>query len=406
VTSDSSSKLRLLCVINKPPTPQSSGSRVRLHHLLEGFASEFLVDTVLVGRWDESERAATQVVTSGRVEVVRQLRCRANRPNAVLTDLLFGTRWRAWDVPATKRLLQEYVAATAPDVVWASGCWAAPVLPWRAGVPIVVDLQHDERRSVVDDVLAAPTVRALVRALSEAPARLWAEAQVVRKATGITTAGAAVRAARTPHAVVVDNGASPLPISTRAPETGHILFVGNLHYSPNRDGIVWFLREVLPRVKSRLPFVYVSVVGDGNERLGIHAPPDVRFYGFVPSLSEFYRSAEVVVAPLRRGSGTKTKVLEAMAQSVPVVTTPVGIEGLDVRHEVHILVATTSAEFADAIIDSLLHPNLSLARARAAYVHVTSQFNWVSAQQRSAGSVRQAAERGCWSPSGKKTRPA
>ena len=105
-----------------------------------------------------------------------------------------------------------------------------------------------------------------------------------------------------------------------------VLFVAPGFYEANARGLQWFLREVWPIVKQRALGAHVRVVGLGWERFPPH--PDVSFIGWRESLEDEYASARLVIAPLFAGGGTKIKILEAMAAARPVVTTPVGAEGL------------------------------------------------------------------------------
>lgn len=109
-----------------------------------------------------------------------------------------------------------------------------------------------------------------------------------------------------------------------------LLFVGYMARSENQDAMMWFAREILPLVRAELPRVEVSLAG-------AHTPPDIaatleaagiKVLGFVPDLEDEYRRATAVVVPLRQGAGVKFKVVEALVRGVPVVTTPVGAEGI------------------------------------------------------------------------------
>jgi glycosyltransferase involved in cell wall biosynthesis len=79
--------------------------------------------------------------------------------------------------------------------------------------------------------------------------------------------------------------------------------------------------------------------------------------GYVPDLADVYRSAAVAVAPLRFGAGVKGKVCEAMAAGIPVITTPIGAEGLDVEAETEIVIASDPSEFADGLVRLLERPD-------------------------------------------------
>ena len=156
-----------------------------------------------------------------------------------------------------------------------------------------------------------------------------------------------------PHArvlvspVVVDVPA--VPRDAAAP--GRCLFVGSgsLH---NVEALEWFLRECWPGVRERCPQAELHVVGTVSARLAT-VPAGVVVQGEVPDLTEEYRHAQLVVAPLRTGSGLKVKVVEAMCHGVAIVTTSVGAQGLMGLQPAPFLVADTSGEFVAAVLTVL-----------------------------------------------------
>lgn len=131
--------------------------------------------------------------------------------------------------------------------------------------------------------------------------------------------------------------ASAVPNSVSLPRLGligrrkrsgnpNMLFVGSLRYLPNVDGLLWFIRSVLPR----LPGARLRIVGRAPpESLRVHARAGrVEFMGYVEDLATAYREAALAIAPMRSGGGTRLKILEAAAHGVPVVATRVAAAGL------------------------------------------------------------------------------
>lgn len=139
-----------------------------------------------------------------------------------------------------------------------------------------------------------------------------------------------------PHAVDHPVGAVP-----------RLLFVGALTYEPNRLGVEWFVNEVLPSIRAAVGAVEFVVVGDhdGIDVNDLRAP-DVTFAGWVLDVTDHYRSATIAVVPLRSGGGTRVKVIEALARSVPLVSTSFGCAGHDLVAGEELLVADDAAQFA------------------------------------------------------------
>jgi glycosyltransferase involved in cell wall biosynthesis len=162
-------------------------------------------------------------------------------------------------------------------------------------------------------------------------------------------------------------------------QTIDLVFVGSMDWLPNVDGIQWFVREVLPLIRRQRPECSVAIVGRtppssiaalgrGDER--------IRVTGTVPDIRPFLWSAAVSIVPLRIGGGTRLKVYEAMAARVPVVSTTVGAEGLEVRHPDDIRLADSPEAFAAACSELLANAGLRRHQAATAWDMVAARFSW------------------------------
>jgi len=136
----------------------------------------------------------------------------------------------------------------------------------------------------------------------------------------------------------------PPPSTTDRP---HVLFVGPTHVDANRNGVVWFVREVLPLLRRQVPDVVLDIVG-GKAPADVRAlaGPQVRVHGYVPDLDPFLASACVSIVPLRVGGGTRLKILNALAHGIPTVSTTIGAEGLDLEPGRDLLLADEPDAFA------------------------------------------------------------
>lgn len=139
------------------------------------------------------------------------------------------------------------------------------------------------------------------------------------------------------------------------------MFLGNLNYYPNQDAISFFMEQVLPKFQQQTAHsIRLDVAGSGAWE-GIHkyqANQNFRHVGFVPDVIAAYQDADAVVVPLRAGGGTRIKVLEAFSYRRPVVSTTIGIEGLEVEDGTHVLVADTPDDFAKQCLQLLEKPQL------------------------------------------------
>lgn len=120
-----------------------------------------------------------------------------------------------------------------------------------------------------------------------------------------------------------------------------LVFVGSMDYFPNVEAASAFSRQIWPRVRERMPDARLWIVGasPGPAVRALAELPGVRVTGTVPDVRPYYRDALAAIVPLRTGGGTRLKILEAMAAGVPVISTPLGAEGLDVTPGGDILIA-------------------------------------------------------------------
>jgi glycosyltransferase involved in cell wall biosynthesis len=133
-------------------------------------------------------------------------------------------------------------------------------------------------------------------------------------------------------------------------ERRDIAFLGGFSHGPNPEAMEYFVREVMPLLRERLPEVSLRIYGSSiTERIRALAADDVVIEGWVPSVTEVYATCRVFVAPLRSGAGLKGKVIGALAFGVPCVLSPVAAEGTGVRDGQEALIAETAAQWVESI---------------------------------------------------------
>jgi glycosyltransferase involved in cell wall biosynthesis len=197
----------------------------------------------------------------------------------------------------------------------------------------------------------------------------------------------------------------PLPIGSGpaegAPRRGSapftLLFVGTLGYYPNEDGIRHFCTEVVPliRARARREFL-VHVVGTGATPAiqALEQVPEVRLIGVVPDVAPWYADADAVIVPVRSGGGTRIKVLEAVAYRRPVVSTSIGIEGIDARDGEHVLVGDTPEALAEGCRRLMEDPELAERLVERAYALFTRAYSMEAVARAFAGASPPPPPRG------------
>jgi glycosyltransferase involved in cell wall biosynthesis len=193
--------------------------------------------------------------------------------------------------------------------------------------------------------------------------------------------------------LVVPNGTDlseePLPEATNAAPV--LLFVGHMHYLPNVDAASWLVESIFPRVRDMFPAARLVIAG-GEPPAGVRLDGEgVEVAGFVSDLRACYARADVVVVPVRAGGGTRIKILEAMAQGRPVVSTSLGAEGLDVDPQTHLLVADAPQTIADAVAFLVRNADQRRRMVAAARAFVERHHSWDDSARR----LHQAYEMFC-----------
>ena len=165
-------------------------------------------------------------------------------------------------------------------------------------------------------------------------------------------------------------------MTTAPPSSNSLIFVGPLTYTPNRLAVKWLIDRVLPKLIERIPEAELLVVGDPAGLAVAHGEMrGVRFTGWVPDVTPFYRTAGVAVTPLHSGGGTRLKVVEALARRVPLVSTSFGCEGLGLLAGEEMLVADEPDEFAAACASILEDPQLRQSLVSAGVEPVPAELH-------------------------------
>ena len=164
---------------------------------------------------------------------------------------------------------------------------------------------------------------------------------------------------------------------------GSILFVGGLRWFPNDDGVLYFLEEIWPLLRRRIPEAHLTLVGHRNcvsERLDRLVKQGssigVTATGFVDDVRPYLDRAHVYIVPLRIGGGTRLKILDTMAMSKAIVSTSIGCEGIAVEPGKNILIGDTPQTFADQVVRVMEDDGLREGLEREGRRLVEAVYDW------------------------------
>ena len=129
-----------------------------------------------------------------------------------------------------------------------------------------------------------------------------------------------------------------------------ISFIGSLDWMPNLEGLKWFMEEVWDKVQTKFPDLELHIAGRNTpDWMKEMNQPNIKVHGEVPDAEAFINDHSIMVVPLLSGSGMRAKILEGMALGKVVITTSIGLEGIDAKHKKEVLIADTAEEFLDCI---------------------------------------------------------
>ncbi len=371
----------LLSILPRPPHPTRDGLAIRNYHLLAALAAEFRVQALVLRaphlppgeypdgiEWEEIGQAGRRVRRA--TGAVASLLSR--QPYSPLlyrsARLTRATRARSSQKP-------EWVVAHSYHV--GPLALATPGRCW-------IDFHNLDSQIWQRVAGTGPSSAARWFARFQAPRVRAFEADLAARADGLSCvsdadASSLGRLASNAKPVVVPNGVDLERYAFRGePAEGKkIFFVGDLSWPPNADAIAWFESEVWPGIAREHPDARVEILGrDAPASLLARAADNFRFLGEGGDTRPHWRDAAVAVVPLRAGGGTRLKILEAAACGVPVVSTPIGAEGLALRPGQEIYLAEDASGFAQAVGVLLAEPRRGAQIARAARSRVESLYAW------------------------------
>ena len=375
-----------------PYAPGGSGGSARQFHLLRELVRRGHEVTVVAPVAPHQQDGARRLEDAG----VRLLGVR--RPASRLRETLGALRRAPALVPR---------AATEPVTAWQVGVFWASLKPLALGEletsrPDLVSVEHDMAaawiRDLPPDTPAAITLHNVSWSYYESRARaasgpatlgLRAEAGRYRRhderwlpryATRVAMSRVDADLLRFAGPVeVVPNGVATGEIGPAAsePEPDTVLFTGTMNYPPNGEAILWFAEHVWPLIARERPTARLLIVGrEPTAPVRALAGPQVEVTGGVETIAPFYDRAQVVIAPLRSGGGTRLKVLEALSSARPLVSTTVGAEGIEVEDGRHLLIADGPEDFARAVLDLLADRDRGHALGRAGRALAVERYDW------------------------------
>jgi hypothetical protein len=371
--------MRTLVIAGDYPWPEDRGPRMRLAMVLRGLRSCGPVELIsVISRFREDFGPPDPAMELDKVARVG-FDNRAPSGLAALATLgrpsmPLGMPWG--DRQAVQRALARFMSGHY-DLVWFFGARPWVLTGERAFGPTVIDLDDLEDQKIEARMSSSGTSPSGLRQQLRLAGSAMVSGEEVRRWRRLHRRAAARvstivvcseldadRARRNGlgNVEVVPNGyrVPDRPVQHRrvgSPPT--ILFQGLLLYPPNIEAARYLATDVGPALRQLVPSAQIRLVGSHHpDLMSLHDPPRVTLVGRVPDIAIELERADLVVVPIRYGSGTRIKIIEAFAHEIPVVSTPLGAEGLDVEDGVQLLLGESAPALAAACARLLAEPTL------------------------------------------------
>jgi glycosyltransferase involved in cell wall biosynthesis len=395
-----SERLDILYVSHLPPSPRRFGAQARMHGLMTGLARHHDITAVSLvdEQFDAGECRRAMSEYCREVILVPNPKSRNGLAKRTLqlrslASLHSFDRHR-YHVPALQEVLDRVLQGRRFDVVNLEFPYLAHFRLKQSPLgtpppPLVIDAHEIAYDLVRQFAGNGPSLGRRLYAAVDWRKLRREELAAFRAAEGVCTCSVAdqqrvlgeVPAART---AVIPNAADVdfyQPRQSDPPNDGHtVVFFGLMSTVPNIDGVLWFLREVWPRIAAERPQARCKIIGARPPQSVLDfAGPLVEITGFVDDLRPHLASAAALVVPLRLGGGTRLKIVEGMAMCKAIVSTTLGAEGIEAVPERDILIADEPAGFAASVVRLLDDPAMAARIGRAARQLAVERYAWSGA---------------------------
>ena len=382
--------MNILFVTKELPYPVNNGHRVRSSHILKGLAKEHKIHLVCFGdqHTHKDQILAMQRFCASVTLVPENPNLAQWKKYFVAVVSLFSTLPYAVKLRSSKLMkdkVQNLLSTKNIELVIYDGihmAWDLPSTPVRK-----VLSEHNVESTIIQRYYhVEPNIWKKVYAYIEwrkmrgFEQKTWKKFDWIFVCSHVDKKEVETRIGHSKVAIVA-NGVdiqyySPKDIDIKEKS---LIYTGLMSWRPNEDAVVYFLKEVYPLIKMEVRQVTFWVVGNNpTEAVKKFAEHDgsVAVTGYVDDVRQYVLQSEIFVVPLRIGSGTRLKILEAMAMGKPIVSTTIGCEGLEVTPGENITIADTPAEFARRIVELLKNPQLTRNIGLAARRLVQEKYTW------------------------------
>ena len=376
-------KNKVLFITQHLPFPPCSGARRREYELLKYLTNSNNVTLLAISKVYEEDK---QMINLMNLNFDGVYLFHAN-PEKLLKDAndeKVSLQMCRNSSSQAKLEISKIIQNHKIEVIHIEGFYMYSILPNNLNVPVVLCEQNIEYDIWAQQVLLHPEIEneyiKQAEIVKKEEELVW---KCVNKIVTVTVSDASIINKFGINDVsVVTNGYDHTPFLTNNDITDfnidkdvhNLLYVGNYDYRPNEDAAFYFVDEILPLIKNKIKNIKIYFVGNiGTSNIEKLRSDDVYVTGRVDNLDEYYKKSSIFICPLRYGGGIKTKILEALYASKSIVTSSIGLQGIDIPIESPFVIADDPTDFANEVV-RLLSNDLYRFQKEAACKNVLSMW--------------------------------
>lgn len=392
----------VMVITSELPWPLNTGGHIRSFHILKALSQQFNV-RVIAGVERKDDPGLSTLGQNGIrvVPAIQDRRSPLGELGRVVSSVvreepyvMFNRHNRS----AMRQEIRQQLAEKSPDVIYLDHLDPLAFRKLFPKVPIVADL-HNVYSTLAKRVATERKFPVNLYLHNEARLLGYMEQQVAAAASVIMTVSGAEQAQFQGlggrKVRLVPNGVdcaafSKYPVG-RNHEYPTLLYLGALSWQPNAKAAEFLARNVMPQILKERSDVKLQIVGrnPGPEVNALAELPNVEVHANVPDVGVYLEQASILAVPLDSGGGTRLKILEAFAAGLPVVSTPVGCEGIECRHEEHLFVADRE-RFAEGLIETINAPQMAAKFAERGRQLAEETYDWSVIGESACSAVAEA----------------
>jgi glycosyltransferase involved in cell wall biosynthesis len=363
--------MKVLFVSAVLPYPLYSGGQIRIYNLLKRLSKRHEIHLYAFIRSESENKYLSKLDFCKSVTTV--LRGRAWQPKYLYKTLTnsYPLLWNSYHNSKMQSLLADEIVKGGYDLLHIEPGYVWPSIPTEHRVPIVIaehNIEHEVYQKYVDAFWASfikPLLAYDVKKMSAWERESWSSAAEIISVSESDKE-------KIGRGQVVPNGVDTKSFAFRPKKTMGspltFLYVGNFRWMENRDAAQTIIREYWTLISDAYPDAVLRIVGD-------HAPGGKYYAGKIDNIQQEFNRADILLAPIRIGGGTKYKILEAMATGLPVISSPEGIEGMKGRAMEHYMIAENAQDVLGAI-SYLSSGDNRLKLVTRARDLIEKEYNW------------------------------